>query len=450
MNWNIDFAQGLACDRSIGCQVNHFRKGLEPYNHNNLLTLDLSMNVLPPLVCKFHQGQCLPFPIDIKPIPATSLPAQAAQARLAQLQANMGGLQGLAVGPQLGGLPNINFHFSCAVYIRLISPKQVVALRSRFDSTTSCGGIHARFCRGGLQDENVKLPHGVSTTSLGTSLQPGGSKETLPSPPATPAANTTAYTPPTSVVKALDAFHVTSPQQAAPPNDSVSVTTENDSAENVEPILPDNQLGLSPSQLPGSPEPVPPKERVPSDPPPPIQGPPPEAPKGQGSSQDLRVSGAVPREGSGEGPEKEGKKTADKNKYKDGTYWKSCTQRLKAMNQYIVNVLVYTVLTVFIWGFGTMWNQIGKGRWRQVKTSSSCSKHQRAATCPIWSWWLHIDRHTLCKLCAHIYVYICMMPVLRRSTTGPIVEAWHFWGCWGGGCETTEGRGNTQTRRRMG
>ena len=149
MNWNIDFAQGLACDRSIGCQVNHFRKGLEPYNHNNLLTLDLSMNVLPPLVCKFHQGQCLPFPIDIKPIPATSLPAQAAQARLAQLQANMGGLQGLAVGPQLGGLPNINFHFSCALYIRLISPKQVVALRSRFDSTTSCGGIHARFCRGG-------------------------------------------------------------------------------------------------------------------------------------------------------------------------------------------------------------------------------------------------------------------------------------------------------------
>ena len=262
------------------------------------------------------------------------------------------------------------------------------------------------FAGGGLQDENVKLPHGVSTTSLGTSLQPGGSKETLPSPPATPAANTTAYTPPTSVVKALDAFHVTSPPQAAPPNDSVSVATENDSAENVEPILPDNQLGLSPSQLPGSPEPVPPKKRVPSDPPPPIQGPPPEAPKGQGSSQDLRVSGAVPGEGSGEGPEKEGKKTTDKNKYKDGTYWKSCTQRLKAMNQYIVNVLVYTVLTVFIWGFGTMWNQIGKGRWRQVKTSSSCSKHQRAATCPIWSWWLHIDRHTLCKLCAHIYVHM--------------------------------------------
>ena len=215
----------------------------------------------------------------------------------------------------------------------MISPKQVVALRSRFDSTTSCGGIHARFCRGGLQDENVKLPHGVSTTSLGTSLQPGGSKETLPSPPATPAANTTAYTPPTSVVKALDAFHVTSPPQAAPPHDSMSVATENDSAENVEPVLPDNQLGLSPSQLPGSsPEPVPPKKRVPSDPPPPIQGPPPEAPKGQGSSQDLRVSGAVPGEGSGEGPEKEGKKTG-KNKYKDGTYWKSCTQRLKAMNR---------------------------------------------------------------------------------------------------------------------
>lgn len=27
-------------------------------------------------------------------------------------------------------------------------------------------------------------------------------------------------------------------------------------------------------------------------------------------------------------------------------------------------------------------------------------------------------------ICA--YICTCMMPVLRRSTTGPIVEAWHF------------------------
>ena len=54
---------------------------------------------------------------NIKPKPATSLPAQAAQARLAQLQANMGGLQGLAVSPQLGGLPNINFRLVSNHYI---------------------------------------------------------------------------------------------------------------------------------------------------------------------------------------------------------------------------------------------------------------------------------------------------------------------------------------------
>jgi len=47
---------------------------------------------------------------NIKPKPATSLPAQA-------VQGNMGGLQGLAVSPQLGGLPNINFRFVSNHYI---------------------------------------------------------------------------------------------------------------------------------------------------------------------------------------------------------------------------------------------------------------------------------------------------------------------------------------------
>lgn len=291
------------------------------------------MNVLPPLVCKFHQGQCLPFPILNPNLPLLS------QLRLLKLDL----LNFRRIWVACKGLPWVRnweaFQISISVlvsnhYIYDWFPQNKLLLSGPgLTLPRAAGAFIPGFAGGGLQDENAKLPHGVSTTSLGTSLQPGGSKETLPSPPATPAANTTAYTPPTSVVKALDAFHVTSPPQAAPPNDSMSVATENDSAENVEPVLPDNQLGLSPSQLPGSsPEPVPPKKRVPSDPPPPTQGPPPEAPKGQGSSQDLRVSGAVPGEGSGEGPEKEGKKTG-KNKYKDGTYWKSCTQRLKAMNR---------------------------------------------------------------------------------------------------------------------
>lgn len=57
----------------------------------------------------------------------------------------------------------------------------------------AAGAFMPGFAGGGLQDENAKLPHGVSTGSIGTSLQPGVTRDTLPSPPSTPAANTSSY-----------------------------------------------------------------------------------------------------------------------------------------------------------------------------------------------------------------------------------------------------------------
>ena len=200
----------------------------------------------------------------------------------------------------------------------------------------AAGAFMPGFAAGGLQNENLKLPHGVSAESLGTSLQPGVTHETLPSPPATPVQNPSSFTPPTSVVKSLEAFHITTPPEVPPikPSDSMSVGTAKDSVEAESPILPDNQLGLSPSELPGTPVPeaVPTEQGLPPQPAPPLQEPPPEAPKVRGHSQDVRGSGAIPGEGSGRkcpgemGHEQKDGKKPDKNKYSDGTYWKSCTQ----------------------------------------------------------------------------------------------------------------------------
>ncbi len=192
----------------------------------------------------------------------------------------------------------------------------------------AAGAFMPGFAAGGIQKENPKLPHGVSAESIGTSLQPGVTHETLPSPPATPAAKASDFTPPTSVVKSLEAFHITSPQEATrtKTSDSMSVGTEKDSVEDEAPIFPDNQLGLPPSQLPdtAAPETLSPEQRVPPEPAPPLQEPSPEAPKVQERSQGSLGSGAVPGEGaSAKGPGERESKKADKNKYSDGTYWKS-------------------------------------------------------------------------------------------------------------------------------
>ena len=210
--------------------------------------------------------------------------------------------------------------------------KQFVLAGDGFNLPRAAGAFMPGFKPGTLKTQQgaQSLPHGVSAESLNTSIQPKPSLQSLPSPPATPVAKANAFTPPTSVCKRLEAFHITSPPThretlRAAKTDDLNETIC-DSPE--EPLgskptieyLPDNQLGLYPDGSIPSPAASEVEQKQPLETPTPVET---KERKDTNSTQQGHKS----EEAQNGQPLQQPAQTERPNKsskYDDGTYWKPC------------------------------------------------------------------------------------------------------------------------------